>query len=33
MRSFASKTFSALGAGLDPVYDELDHQLSDLLPA
>jgi uncharacterized peroxidase-related enzyme len=33
MRSFASKTFNALGAGPDPVYDELEHQLADLLPA
>jgi uncharacterized peroxidase-related enzyme len=33
MRSFASKTFNALGAGADPAYDELDHQLADLLPA
>jgi len=33
MRSFASKTFDALGAGPDAVYDELEHQLSDLLPA
>jgi uncharacterized peroxidase-related enzyme len=32
MRSFASKTFDALGAGPDSVYDELGHQLSDLLP-
>jgi len=32
MRSFASKTFDALGAGPDPVYNELEHQLSDLLP-
>lgn len=32
MRSFASKTFNALGAGADAVYDELEHQLSDLLP-
>jgi uncharacterized peroxidase-related enzyme len=32
MRSFASKTFDALGAGPDAVYDELEHQLSDLLP-
>jgi uncharacterized peroxidase-related enzyme len=33
MRSFASKTFNALGARADAVYDELDRQLSDLLPA
>jgi uncharacterized peroxidase-related enzyme len=33
MRSFASKTFNALGAGADAAYDELDHQLADLLPA
>ena len=33
MRSFASKTFNALGAGADAVYSELEHQLSDLLPA
>lgn len=32
MRSFASKTFDALGAGPDPVYAELEHELSDLLP-
>jgi uncharacterized peroxidase-related enzyme len=32
MRSFASKTFDALGAGPDVVYNELEHQLSDLLP-
>jgi uncharacterized peroxidase-related enzyme len=32
MRSFASKTFDAMGAGPDAVYDELEHQLSDLLP-
>ena len=32
MRSFASKTFDALGAGPDAVYEELEHQLSDLLP-
>ncbi len=32
MRSFASKTFDALGAGPDIVYDELEHQLADLLP-
>jgi uncharacterized peroxidase-related enzyme len=33
MRSFASKTFDALGADPDSSYDELEHQLSDLLPA
>lgn len=33
MRSFASKTFDAMGAEPDAVYDELEHQLSDLLPA
>jgi len=33
MRSFASKTFDALGAGPDAVYAELEHELSDLLPA
>jgi uncharacterized peroxidase-related enzyme len=32
MRSFASKTFDALGARPDHVYDELEIQLSDLLP-
>jgi uncharacterized peroxidase-related enzyme len=32
MRSFASKTFDALGASPDAVYDELEHHLSDLLP-
>lgn len=32
MRSFASKTFDALGAGPDSVYEELEQQLSDLLP-
>jgi uncharacterized peroxidase-related enzyme len=32
MRSFASKTFDALGAESDSVYNELEHQLSDLLP-
>jgi uncharacterized peroxidase-related enzyme len=32
MRSFASKTFDALGAGPDAVYNELENQLSDLLP-
>jgi uncharacterized peroxidase-related enzyme len=33
MRSFASKTFNALGAEPDAVYDELESQLSQLLPA
>jgi uncharacterized peroxidase-related enzyme len=33
MRCFASKTFNALGAGPDAVYEELEQQLSDLLPA
>jgi uncharacterized peroxidase-related enzyme len=33
MRSFASKTFDALGAGPDDIYKELEQQLSDLLPA
>ncbi len=33
MRSFASKTFDALGAEADAVYSELEQQLSDLLPA
>jgi uncharacterized peroxidase-related enzyme len=33
MRSFASKTFNALGAGPDAAYAELEHQLADLLPA
>lgn len=33
MRSFASKTFDALGAEPDAVYTELEHQLSDLLPS
>jgi len=33
MRSFASKTFDALGAGPDAVYAELERQLADLLPA
>ena len=33
MRSFASKTFNALGAESDAVYDGLEAQLSDLLPA
>jgi uncharacterized peroxidase-related enzyme len=32
MRSFASKTFDSLGARPDAVYDELEHQLADLLP-
>ena len=32
MRSFASKTFDALGAEPDSIYDELEHQLNDLLP-
>ncbi len=32
MRSFASKTFDALGAEPDAVYDELEQQLTDLLP-
>lgn len=32
MRSFASKTFDALGAEPDAVYNELEQQLSDLLP-
>lgn len=32
MRSFASKTFDAMGAGPDAVYNELEHQLTDLLP-
>jgi uncharacterized peroxidase-related enzyme len=32
MRSFASKTFDALGAKADAVHDELGQQLSDLLP-
>lgn len=32
MRSFASKTFNALGAESDAVYDELEQQLTDLLP-
>jgi hypothetical protein len=31
IRSFASKTPDVLGAGRDTVYDELEHQLSDLL--
>ena len=33
MRSFASKTFDALGAGPDPVYADLERELADLLPA
>jgi len=33
MRSFASKTFDALGAEPDAVYADLEKQLSDLLPA
>jgi uncharacterized peroxidase-related enzyme len=33
MRCFASKTFNALGAGSDVVYDDIEDQLSDLLPA
>ncbi|MFT3753449.1 MAG: peroxidase-related enzyme [Paludibacter sp.] len=32
MRSFASKTFDALGADPDAVYHELEQKLSDLLP-
>jgi uncharacterized peroxidase-related enzyme len=32
MRSFASKTFDALGAKPDSVYEELEQQLNDLLP-
>jgi uncharacterized peroxidase-related enzyme len=32
MRSFASKTFDALGAKADAAYDELEQQLADLLP-
>ena len=32
MRSFASKTFNALGAGPDSVYEELELMLFDLLP-
>lgn len=32
MRSFASKTFDALGAKSDAIYDELENQLADLLP-
>ena len=33
MRCFASKTFNALGAEADAEYEELERQLSDLLPA
>ena len=33
MRCFASKTFSALGAGSDAAFDDLEDRLSDLLPA
>lgn len=33
MRCFASKTFDALGAEPDAVYDDLERQLSDLLPS
>lgn len=33
MRSFASKTFDALGAEQDAVYHELEQLLLDLLPA
>lgn len=32
MRSFASKTFDALGAPPDAIYEDLEHQLADLLP-
>jgi uncharacterized peroxidase-related enzyme len=32
MRSFASKTFNALGAGPDAIYKELELMLCDLLP-
>jgi uncharacterized peroxidase-related enzyme len=32
MRSFASKTFDALGAEPDAIYNELENQLSDVLP-
>ncbi len=32
LRSFASTTFNALGAGPDAAYEELEDQLSDLLP-
>jgi len=31
MRSFASKTFDALGAKPDDVYDELEFELGDIL--
>jgi uncharacterized peroxidase-related enzyme len=33
LRSFASKTFNALGAEPDAVYADLEKQLADLLPA
>jgi uncharacterized peroxidase-related enzyme len=33
MRSFASKTFNALGADADAAYDQLAAQLGDLVPA
>jgi len=33
MRCCASMTFNALGAGSDAVYDDLEQQLADLLPA
>lgn len=33
MRSFASKTFDTLGAESDAIYNELEKELSDLLPA
>ncbi len=33
MRCLASKTFNALGAGSDAAFDELEGQLSELLPA
>ena len=32
MRSFASKTFDALGAPPDAIYEDLEQQLADLLP-
>jgi len=32
MRSFASKTFDALGATADEVYEELEYKPADLLP-
>ena len=32
MRSFASKTFDALGATADEFYQELEQKLADLLP-